>query len=188
MRRIWCAVLMAAAMVTAAGAAHADDKVECSKLDLEFPPADKADWTECYSFHLTEPPSGEGAEGASADVEIMLADIGTHVVHLTSVVAGKDTYYEKVPVSRKMSAFEELEKIEDMESEPGFERYQIVRFRALLWKESTDCIGFVKYAGAMISSGGSTHGARGYLAGYDCWRNGVPDRAQIEATLDAIDD
>ena len=175
-------------LLWASGAMANDDKVNCSRLSLEFPPAAQADWTECYRFHLSEPPNGEGAEGASADVEILMADIGTHVVHITSVLAGKDTYFDKVPASKKLSAFDELEKVETVESEPNFKRYQIIRFRASLWKTPTDCVGFVKYGGAAIGSGGSSYGARSYVAGYDCWRNGTPDRAQIEATLDAIDE
>lgn len=188
MRGTCCAVLAAAAILMAAGPTHAADKVECSRLDLEFPPADQADWAECYRFHQTSATSGEGAEGAAADIEILVADIGTHVVHIVSVVAGRDTYFDKTPVSKKLNSFDELEKIEDLETEPGFERYQIVRFHASIWSKPADCFGFVKYAGATISSNGTSIGARGYVAGYDCWRSGVPDRAKIEATLDAIND
>jgi hypothetical protein len=185
---IFRAFLAVAAVLIAADPALGADKVDCHELDLAFSPADKADWTECYRFHLSEPPSGEGAEGASVDVEILMADIGSHVVHISSALAGKDTYFDKVPASQKLKNFDELEKVESIGSEPDFRRYQIIRFRASLWKTPTDCFGFVKYGGATIGSGGSSYGARSYVAGYDCWRNGAPDRAQIEATLSAIKD
>jgi hypothetical protein len=189
MRKMSCAVLAASAIMIAAGPSRADDKVDCHRLDLTFPPADKADWTECYSRHYTEGgTSGEGAEDMSADIEVLIADIGTHVVHLTSVVAGANTYFDKVPVSQKLKNYDELEKVKDVEPEPSFGRYQIVRFQALLWNTPTECFGFVKYRGASITAGGSAYGARGYVSGYDCWRNGAPDRAQIEVTLDAIND
>ena len=174
---------IAAALVFASGAAQAADKVDCSRLDLKFSPADKAVWAECYAHHYSK-----GEEEANADAESLIADIGTHVVHLTSVVAGRNTYFDKVPVSRKLGAYDELEDMTDVATEPGYDRYQIVRFRASLWKTETDCIGFLKYGGATIGQGGTSYGARSYLAGYDCWRNGAPDRAQIEATLDAIDE
>jgi len=180
--------LMAVAMLAAAGPAGAEEKVDCSRLDLSFPPADQADWTECYQHHYSESSSGEGAEDASADIEVLIADIGTHVVHLTAVIAGKNTYFDKVPVSEKLKSFDELEKVKDVLSEPNFERFQIIRFRASLWNTPTECVGFVRYRGATISVGGSAYGARGYVAGYDCWRKGSPDRAQIEATLSAIED
>src|SRR5258707_12147050 len=118
MRGAWWPVLTAATILMSAGSTHAADKVECSRLDLEFPPADKADWAECYRFHQTSATSGEGAEGASADIEILVADIGTHVVHIISVVAGRNNYFDKVPASKKLNSFDELEKIEDMETEP----------------------------------------------------------------------
>jgi hypothetical protein len=178
---------MVVAMLTAAWPAVADEKVDCSRLDLEFPPADRADWTECYQRHYSESSSGEGAEDASADIEVLIADIGTHVVRLTAVIAGANTYFDKVPVSEKLKGYDELEKVKDIQTEPGFERFQIIRFRASLWNTPTECVGFVRYRGATISVGGSAYGARGYVAGYDCWRKGSPDRAQIEATLGAIE-
>ena len=184
MRGGWCAGLLASMVLLGPSAGHAaSEKVDCSQLSLEFPPADKADWSECYVYHYSE-----GAEEANAEVETLIADIGTHVVHLTSVVAGRNTYFDKEPVSSKISDYDELEDVVTESTEPGFERYQILRFRATLWKAPADCIGFVKYGGGSITQGGSTYGAHTYLAGYDCWRNGAPDRSQIEATLDAIDD
>ncbi|MGH6939886.1 hypothetical protein [Hypericibacter sp.] len=183
MRGLLGFILIATAMAFAGGAARAAEKVDCSHLDLAFAPADKADWSECYVRHYSE-----GAEEANAEVETLIADIGTHVVHITSVVAGRNTYFDKVPVSNKLSDYDELEDMRDVATEPGYDRYQIIRFRASLWKAETDCIGFLKYGGAMIAQGGNSYGARSYVAGYDCWRNGSPDRGQIEATLDAIDD
>jgi hypothetical protein len=177
-------ILVAASMVLLdASGAQASEKVDCSKLSLEFPPAEKADWSECYVLHYSE-----GAEEANAEVETLIADIGTHVVHLTSVVAGRNTYLHKEPVSSKVGDYDELEDLTGVSTEPSCGRYQIIRFRASLWKTPTDCIGFVKYGGGSITQGGGTYGAHSYVAGYDCWRNGAPDRAQIEATLDAIDD
>ena len=183
MRGFWGFVLIAAAMAFAGGEAHGADKVDCSHLDLKFPPAAKADWAECYARHYSK-----GEDEANADAESLIADIGTHVVHITSVVAGRNTYFDKVSVSSKLGAYDELEDMKDVATEPGYDRYQVIRFRASLWKTRTDCIGFVKYGGATIAQGGTAYGARSYVAGYDCWRNGAPDRAQIEATLDAIDD
>jgi hypothetical protein len=179
---------MAVAMLATAWPAVADEKVDCSRLDLGFPPADQADWTECYQHHYSESSSGEGAEDVSADIEVLIADIGTHVVRLTAVIAGANTYFDKVPVSEKLKGYDELAKVKDIQTEPGFERFQIIRFQASLWNTPAECVGFVRYRGATISVGGSAYGARGYVAGYDCWRKGSPDRAQIEATLSAIDD
>ncbi|HWA44470.1 MAG TPA: hypothetical protein VHA10_14745 [Hypericibacter adhaerens] len=181
MRAFGFGLLAMVAAMAAAGTALAEDKVDCHRLDLAFPPADKAEWTECYSRHFDQ-------DEMSADIETLIADIGTHVVHLTSTIAGPNTYFDKVPVSEKLRNYDELEKIKGLESEPGFGRYQIVRFQALLWNTPSQCFGFLKYRGATIGATGTAYGARGYVAGYDCWREGTPDRAQIEATLDAIDD
>ena len=184
MRGGWCAGLLASMVLLGASTCHAAaEKVDCSKLSLEFPPADKADWSECYIYHYSE-----GAEEANADVETLIADIGTHVVHITVAEAGRNTYFTKEPVSGKVGDYDELEDMTGVSTEPAFERYQIIRFRASLWKAPADCIGFLKYGGGAITQGGSTYGAHNYVAGYDCWRNGAPDRAQIEATLNAIDD
>jgi hypothetical protein len=187
MRGIFRCLLAIAMILVAASPARGEDKIDCRQLDLQFPPADRADWTECYRYHHSSAPNGDGQDGASADIEILIADIGTHVVHIDSIVAGRNTYFDKVPVSQKLRGFDEIEKMQDVTSEEGFDRYQIIRFRTLLWKTPADCFGFVKYAGATIGQNGRSVGSRGYVAGYECWRNGPPDRAQIEATLDAIE-
>lgn len=190
MRRGWCAVLVAwMLMFWASGAVAAnDDKVDCSRLSLEFPPAAQADWSECYSFHDSDTHSGEGAESRSADFEILVADLKSHVVHLVSGDTGPNTYFIKEPASSVIRNFDELEKISDTASEEGFKRYQIIRFQASLWKTSVNCVGFVKYGGRAISQGGGSQGAGTKLFGYDCWRGAAPDRTQIETTLSAIDD
>lgn len=183
MRGGWCAGLLASVMLFGPSAGHAAaEKVDCNQISLEYPPANKAAWSECYVLHYSE-----GAEEANAEVETLIADIGTHVVHLTSVEAGRNTYLYKEPVSSKIAVYDELEDMVTGSTEPTFERFQIIRFRATLWKAPADCIGFVKYGGGAITQAGSNNGAHSYVAGYDCWRNGAPDRTQIEATLDAID-
>jgi len=189
MREAWCAVLAASmTLLWASGAMAADNKVNCSKLNLEFAPAAQADWTECYRFHDADAPDGEGAESRSADYEVLLADLKSHVVHLVSADTGQNTYFTKDPASHVIKEFDELERISNTESEEGFKRYQIVRFQASLWKTPVNCFGFVKYGGGAIGQSGGGMGAATLLAGYDCWRNATPDRAQIEATLAAIDD
>jgi hypothetical protein len=190
MRGGWCAALAAAVMLFGASGADAagDEKVDCSRLSLEFPPAAQADWTECYKLHDSGVPEGEGAEGLSVDFEIIVTDLKSHVVRLVSGDTGQNTYFQKRPVSQIIKEFDELEDIAGTESEEGFKRYQIIRFSAHLWKAPVNCIGFVKYGGGAIGQGGSAMGAGTLLAGYDCWRSGAPDRSQIEATLGAIDD
>jgi hypothetical protein len=170
--------------ISATRPALADDKVDCSRLDLQFPPAANADWTECERYQHSD---GD-ADSATADVEMITADMGTHVLHIASVVAGRNTYFDKQPVSKRLSGWDELEKFADVQTEAAFERYQVIRFHASLWKAPMSCFGFVRYMGASIGQGGGSYGSKGFVAGYDCWRDGViPDRAQIEATLDAID-
>lgn len=191
MRGGWCAGLVAAAMALfCAPDAHASsrDKVDCSRLSLEFPPAAQADWTECYKVHDGDTPDGAGAEGGAVDFEFLLADIKSHVVRLVSGDTGPNTYFEKRPASQIIKEFDELEGIAGTESDQGFKRYQIIRFQAILWKTPVNCVGFVKYGGGAIGQAGSAMGAGTLLAGYDCWRNGAPDRSQIEATLSAIDE
>jgi hypothetical protein len=168
--------------------AQAAEKVDCSRLSLEFPPAAHAEWSECYRIHKGEAPDGVGAESLSVDYEIILADLKSHVVHLVSGDTGPNTYFNKQPVSHVLGDFDELEDVAGSETEEGFKRYQIVRFRASLWKAPVNCIGFVKYGGGAIGQAGSAMGAGTMLAGYDCWRGGPPDRTQIEATLSDIDD
>jgi hypothetical protein len=188
MRGGWCASILASAVLFGAANAYALDKVDCSRLSLEFEQIAQADWSECYRLHKGEAPEGEGAESLSVDYEIILADLKSHVVHLVHGDTGQNTYFNKQPVSQIIRGFDELEDIADTQSEEKFKRYQILRFRASLWKAPVNCIGFVKYGGGAIGQAGSAMGAGTLLQGYDCWRNGPPDRAQIEATLSAIDD
>jgi hypothetical protein len=189
MRGGWGAALAASmTLFWALGAMANDDKVDCSRLSLGFPPAAQADWTECYRFHDADVPDGEGAESRSADYEIIVTDLKSHVVHLVSADAGPNTYFDKKPASQLMKEFDELERVANTESEEGFKRYQVVRFRASLWKTPVTCFGFVKYGGGAIAQGGTSAGAATLLAGYDCWRDGTPNREQIESTLGAIDD
>ena len=181
------ASLAALAVLLGASAAAADDKVDCSKLSLEFAPAAQADWTECFRFHNAKAP-GDGAESLSSDFEVILTDLKTHVVRLVSADAGPNTYFLKRPASQVIREFDELDRISGTESEEGFKRYQVIRFTASLWQMPVNCFGFVKYGGAAIGQGGTSAGAATFLSGYDCWREGTPDRTQIEATLSAIDD
>jgi hypothetical protein len=183
-----CASLVGVAMLMATATVQAADKVDCSRLSLEFEPIAQADWSECYRLHHGGPASGTGAESRSADYEIILADLKTHVVHLVSGDSGPNTYFEKQPVSHAIKDFDELEDIADTQSEEKFQRYQIIRFQASLWKTPVHCVGFVKYGGGAITQGGLGLGAGTFLEGYDCWRDRPPNRSQIEATLSAIDD
>ena len=183
MRRIGSIVLFALSMLLPGAVAQADaEKVDCSRLDLKFLPADRVERIECELLHWSDP------NDASAEIEMLTADMGTHVAHVASVVAGKNTYFDKMPVSSKLRNWKELEGFAVVGTEPEFRRYQIIRFGASISKTPMSCIGFMKYMGGAIGQTGSALGAKGYVAGYDCWRNGSPDRAQIEATLDAIDD
>ncbi|MGH6939887.1 hypothetical protein [Hypericibacter sp.] len=187
MRRIGSIVLIAISMLLPGAAAQAAaEKVDCSRLDLEFLPADKIERIECELLHWSDP--DDDAEGATAEIEMLTADMGTHVAHVASVVAGKNTYFDKMPVSSKLRNWKELEGFAVVGTEPEFRRYQIIRFGASISETPMSCIGFMKYMGGAIGQTGSAIGAKGYVAGYDCWRDGAPDRAQIEATLDAIDD
>lgn len=187
MRRIGSVALIALSMLLpGTGAQAAAEKVECSRLDLQFSPADRIDRIECKVIHWSDP--DDDAEGASAEYEILTADMGTHVARLSSVVAGKNTYFDKMPVSSKLRNWKELEGFTVVGTESEYRRYQIIRFNASISETAMSCVGFMKYMGGAIGQTGSAIGAKGYLAGYDCWRDGAPDRAQIEATLDAIDD
>jgi hypothetical protein len=184
----WCASILASAVLFGAANAYALDKVDCSRLSLEFEQIAQADWSECYRLHRGEAPDGEGAESRSADFQIILADFKTHVVHLVHGDTGTNTYFVKQPASQAIKDFDELENIADTQPEEKFKRYQIIRFQASLWKAPVHCIGFVKYGGGAITQGGKSMGAGVFLEGYDCWRDGPPDRSQIEATIGAIDD
>ncbi|QEX17878.1 hypothetical protein FRZ44_31810 [Hypericibacter terrae] len=187
MRKIGSAVLLVLSVLLPSAATQAAaEKVDCSRLDLQFSPHDKIDRIECKVIHWSDP--DDGAEGATAEFEILTADMGTHVARLSSVVAGKNTYFDKMPVSSKLRNWKELEGFTVVGTEPEFRRYQVIRFSASISETPMSCVGFMKYMGGAIGQTGSAIGAKGYLAGYDCWRDGPPDRAQIEATLDAIDD
>jgi hypothetical protein len=188
MRGGWCAGVLASLMLFGVSNAHAAEKVDCSRLSLEFEPLAQADWSECYRWHRGEAPDGEGAEGISVDFEVIVADMKSHVVHLVSGDTGQNTYFNKQPVSQIIRDFDELEDIANTEPQEKFKRYQILSFEASLWKTPVHCVGFVKYGGGAIGQSGSAMGAGTLLEGYDCWRNGPPDRSQVEATLTGIDD
>jgi hypothetical protein len=188
MRGGWCASLLAAMVLWGVSGAHAAEKVDCSRISLEYESSEPAEWSECYRLHKADAPDGEGAESMAVDYEIFVADFKLHTVHLVFGDTGANTYFIKQPASAAIGDFDELEGVTGTESEEKFKRYQIIRFQASLWKTPVHCIGFVKYGGGAITQGGKGMGAATLLEGYDCWRNGAPDRSQIEASLSAIDD
>lgn len=187
MQRCLGAALLALAFAGASDASAASmEKVDCSRLSFTIATVSDADWTECYRLHHSEANSGEGADGPQADFQAIVADVKTHVLHIDTGKAGKGSYFHKDSIESMLKEFDELEKLGELSEEPEFGNYELVRFQASLWKASTDCVGFLKYGRAPITQGGSAPGASSYIVGYDCWRNGVPDRAAIEALLKSI--
>jgi hypothetical protein len=189
MNRVLWAGLLALALVIGMPqvSAASAEKVDCNRLSFSYGPAKDAQWTECYRFNQSEAPS-DGADGLKAEFQDMLADIGSHVVHINAGKAGRNTYFRKESIRSMVEDFDELDKTEGWNDEDDFGDYELIRFRAVLWKVSADCVGFIKYGAAHISPSGGSHGTSSYMVGYDCWRDGVPDRAKIEATLSAIHD
>jgi hypothetical protein len=189
-RDLWAGILMlelvAAAPLPVLAASA--EKVDCSRLSFSYAPAKDAEWTECYRFNRSEAPS-DGVEGLKAEFQDMLADIGTHVVHINTGKAGRNTYFRRESIRTMVEDFDELDKTQDWDDDvDDYGDYKLIRFHATLWKVAADCIGFAKYGAAHISPTGGSHGFSKYMVGYDCWRNGVPDRAKIEASLSAIHD
>jgi hypothetical protein len=178
------AFLLIATLLAASGAAAAGmEKVDCSRLTMRIGAVSEADWTECYRVHESRP--GEWPDGTQADYQVLLADIRTHVLHIETGKAGRNTYFFKDSIRSRLKQFDELEKMSEPTEEPAFGDYELVRFRSNLWKAPTECIGFLKYTHASYTQGGGA-GAGSYLVGYDCWRDGAPDLAAIEAMLGSI--
>jgi hypothetical protein len=183
-QRVLGAALLALALAAAPDARAAGmEKVDCSRLTIAVPMAADADWTECYRVHHSE--TSEWPDGIRADYQVLLADIRTHVLHIETGKAGTNTYFFKESIKSRLKEFDELEKMSELSEEPEFGDYELVRFQSNLWKASTDCIGFMKYTHASYTQGGGA-GAGSYVVGYDCGRDGVPDRAAIEALLESI--
>lgn len=179
--------LLALGLAPAAGAAESSEKVDCSSLDFTYAPVAATDWSECYRYRESEAMGDDSAGDNSVRFEHMLVDQGSHVVRISEGRTGSSAYFRKQPVRAIMKEFSELVDISDWSDEKAYEGYELVRFRATLWQVSVDCVGFVSYDGQAISRRGSSlNGAEGLRGGYDCWRDGTPDRAKIEATLGAI--
>jgi hypothetical protein len=183
-RKVFGAALLALLLVLARNADAAPlEKVDCRYISITVPAVSDADWTECYRAKQRE--QGERAEGLQADYQIMLSDLRSHVLLIETGKAGGSTYFFKNSIQSMMKDFDELEDRSDFVDEPEFEDYELVRFQSELWKKPTDCVGFLKYTHASYTQGGGA-GAGSYTVGYDCWRDGRPDRATIEAMLKSI--
>jgi hypothetical protein len=184
MRKIMGVALLAL-LLAAASDVSADplEKVDCKRLTIALPVASDADWVECYRAHHSQ--VSEWPDGVKADYQVLLADIRTHVLHIETGKAGRNTYFFKDSLKSRLKEFDELEKMSELTEEPEFGDYELVRFQSNLWKKQTDCIGFLKYTHATYTQGGGA-GAGSYVVGYDCWRDGEPDRAAIESMLDSI--
>jgi len=184
LRGIVGAALLTATLAVAPDAFAAQlQKVDCKRLTLTISAVSDADWTECYQAH--ESRTSEWPNGIQADYQVLLADIRTHVLHIETGKAGANSYFFKHSIQARLKEFDELEKMSDLTEEPEFGDYELVRFQSKLWKAPTDCIGFLKYTHASYTQGGGG-GAGSYIVGYDCWRDGAPDRAAIEAMLGSI--
>ena len=184
MRKIIGAALLALLLVAASDVSATPlEKVDCKRLSITVSTASDADWTECYRAKQREP--GERADEVQADYQIMMADLRTHVLLIQTGKAGRNSYFFKDSIEARMKEYDELENRSDFTDESEFEDYELVRFQADLWKKPADCIGFLKYTHATYTQGGGG-GAGSYTLGYDCWRNGAPDRATIEALLKSI--
>jgi hypothetical protein len=165
----------------------AAEKIDCGKLHFSFSPAATADWSECYRYREAEATGDDNVGDNSVLFEHMLVDQGGHIVRIVEGRTGSSAYFRKEPVRAIVKEFDELTNISDWADEGDYEGYELVRFRATLWHSSVDCVGFLSYEGQVIGRRGSSlNGAEGLRGGYDCWRDGAPDRAKIEATLAAI--
>jgi hypothetical protein len=184
MRGVIGAALLVGTLAVAPDAFAAQlQKVDCKRLSLTIGAVSEADWTECYQAHESRP--GDWSTGIQADYQVLVADIRTHVLHIETGKAGANTYFFRDSLKSRLKEFDELEKMGELTEEPEFGDYQLARFQSKLWQVSTDCIGFLKYTRASYTQGGGS-GAGSYLVGYDCWREGAPDRAAIEAMLGSI--
>ena len=161
-------------------------KVDCSRLNFSFAQASDAVSVECYRSRESEPESGDSPADFSWTFDTMFATARDHVVRITRAVAGAQAYFRKTSVRSLMEGLDELKAPDEWESEPEFRHYQIVRFRATAWDQESECFGFVKYGSARIFLRGGSGGASSLVAGYACWRRTAPDRATIEALLNAI--
>jgi hypothetical protein len=159
------------------------EKVACQYITISVPAVSDADWTECYRAKQRE--QGERADAVAADYQVMLSDMRSHVLMIETGKAGNSTYFFKDSIQSRLKDFDELEDRSDFAEEPEFEDYKLVRFQAELWKKPTDCVGFLKYTHARYTQGGGA-GAGTYTLGYDCWRDGAPDRKTVEALLTSV--
>jgi hypothetical protein len=183
-RKLIGAALLALLLAPASGAsAAALEKADCKRMTLTLRMEPDADWAECYRAHQSE--QGERADGITASFEVILADLRTHVLHIEAGKAGHTSYFFKDSLQSQLKEFEEIEDRSDFVEDDEFEDYDLVRFQAQLWKKRTDCVGFLKYTHATYTQGGGA-GAGAYVVGYDCWRDGAPDRATVEAFLKSI--
>jgi hypothetical protein len=184
MRKLIGAAFLALLLGSASGACAATlEKIDCKRMTLTFRTQPDPDWTECYRARQSG--QGERAGDLSANFEVMMSDLRTHVVHIEAGKAGPTSYFFKDSIESQLKEFDEIEDRSDFVEDGEFEDYDLVRFQAQLWKKKTDCVGFLKYTHATYTQGGGA-GAGTYIVGYDCWRNGAPDRATVEAFLKSI--
>jgi hypothetical protein len=162
-------------------------QVDCNHLGFSFAQTSDAVSLTCYRSRYSEPNMGDFAGDISWTFETMFAFARDHVSRITSGKAGSLAYFDKRPVQIVMRDFDELEDLGKWESERDFDHYKIVRFHAVAWNYDSECFGFVKYGAARISPRTGAVGTSSFMEGYGCWRKAVPDRATIEAVLDAIE-
>jgi hypothetical protein len=161
-------------------------KVDCGRLGFSFAQASDAASVECYRSRQSEPAGGDSPGDVWWTFETMFVTAHDHVVRITKGVAGREAYFGKTSVRSLMEGLDELEAPEKWESEPDFSHYQILRFHAKAWNYESECFGFVKYGSARVFLRGGSGGASNLITGYACWQGTAPDRATIEALLNAI--
>jgi hypothetical protein len=161
-------------------------QVDCNHLRFSFAQTSDAVSLTCYRSRKSEPNTGDIAGEISWTFETMFVFARDHVLRITSGKAGSRAYFDKRPVQVVMRDFDELEDLGKWESERDFHDYKIVRFHAVAWNYDSECFGFIKYGAPHITPSTGARGVSSFMEGYGCWRKAAPDRATIEAALDAI--
>lgn len=184
MRKLIGGAVLVLLLGPAPGASAATlEKIDCKRSTLTLLMEPDADWAECYRARQSE--QGERPDGLSADFQVVMADLRTHVVHIEAGKAGRTSYFFKDSIESQLKGFDEIEDRSDFVEDDEFEDYDLVRFQTQLWKQRMECVGFLKYTHATYTQGGGA-GAGAYIVGYDCWRDGTPDRATVETFLKSI--
>jgi hypothetical protein len=174
--------------VVSTGAARAGDmiKANCGGLSFKVGMASGAREIQCFTAQQSDAPS-DGAQGATADYETLVADHGSHLYRVDIGKAARNTYFHKNHIETMLAYFTELKEFERVGDEDDFEEFELVRFKANLFEKPVDCVGFLQYGGPSLTQSGPS-GARSFVVGYDCWRNRTPKRSDIEDLLTSIED